>query len=191
MTVGRKGSRAGESDDDDQGSNESSSPPAIPVKTEPALQEPSGHTLIGRQTLSTPVTGQSCTLPSFETFLRDTFHHRGLATSKSTTEADDMALDEEVERISTFSSSNRSLRSRSGTWLHMDDGATPTFGEHGSARPASEPLHHGSPDRSPYGRALALRGCKVDTDSSAQLDATGGLATKRGELSVQKLLRRA
>ncbi|EXJ66623.1 uncharacterized protein A1O5_10294, partial [Cladophialophora psammophila CBS 110553] len=112
MTVGRKGHRADEFDDDNvsdnsDGSGPSTAPSAgqFPARSgsDNAQQEPS---------LSYTTSPRPCTLPSFETFIRDTFHQRSTSSPGSLVgdDVDDGARERQLPN------SNRSLRTLSGSW---------------------------------------------------------------------------
>ncbi|OQV02208.1 hypothetical protein CLAIMM_07443, partial [Cladophialophora immunda] len=133
MTVGRKGHRAEEFDDDNISDNsDGSAPPTVPSASEFATHSGSNNAQQDAS-LSSAKSPAACTLPSFETFIRDTFHQR--STSSPGSLVGDVMGDgaKEIQ----LPNSNRSLRTLSGSWLG-EPGATSTYLE----PQARDPLNH-------------------------------------------------
>ncbi|KIX92745.1 uncharacterized protein Z520_11597 [Fonsecaea multimorphosa CBS 102226] len=122
MTVGRKGHRTEEFDDDNISDNsDGSSPPTVPSSSQFATHSGSNN---AQQEANLPyrMSPQPCTLPSFETFIRDTFHQRSTSSPGSLVGGD---VDDGTKEVH-LPNSNRSLRTLSGSWLR-DVGATSTY----------------------------------------------------------------
>ena len=143
MTVGRKGHRAGEFDDDTSEGSGSQSPPSIPTEAEVSLEKEFRHARPEESSLSVPANPRTCTLPSFDAFLRDTFHRRSLSTPGSREDADAVAPEHETKTNTAYPSVNRVSRTLSGTWLRDDASTTMPYRPHPSFRQrGSEPTPH-------------------------------------------------
>ncbi|OAP64160.1 hypothetical protein AYL99_00132 [Fonsecaea erecta] len=122
MTVGRKGHRAEEYDDDNISDNsDGSAPPTVPSSSQ-FVTHGSSSNAQQEANLPHPTSPKPCTLPSFETFIRDTFHQRSTSSPGSLV-GDDV---DNGARETQLPNSNRSLRTLSGSWLR-DAGATSTY----------------------------------------------------------------
>lgn len=121
MTVGRKGHRA--EDFDDELSEDSGSLSPLTARPEVDLPSLRGYDDVDpdHQSLPDPPTPKPCTLPSFDTFIRDTFHRRSLSMPGSLSNEDKLIREEDKRRDTLLPGSNRSIRTLSGTWLR-DDG---------------------------------------------------------------------
>ncbi|KIX07969.1 uncharacterized protein Z518_02623 [Rhinocladiella mackenziei CBS 650.93] len=145
MTVGRKGHRAGEFDDDMSEESGIMSPPPVPAEGRSPSQKENESALPEDPILPAPDTTKLCTLPSFETFLRDTFHRRSLSMPDSDTHSDNMMPVSDVEGGTLLPSSNRPTRTLSGTWLRENRSLVVPFGPPPpSEQPGSESMPHGA-----------------------------------------------
>ncbi|EXJ83355.1 hypothetical protein A1O1_06976, partial [Capronia coronata CBS 617.96] len=115
MMVGRKGHHIDECEDQTSEDGRSSSPPAMPTEVE-------AHTGLiyqatpGLEVRPVPSMTKSCTLPSFDAFLRDTFYRRSVSMPDSVSAMDDLVTGGETKKESHLSNSTRGIRTLSGTW---------------------------------------------------------------------------
>ncbi|KAK4946642.1 hypothetical protein LTR10_014494 [Elasticomyces elasticus] len=124
MTVGRKGHRVEDCDEDDDDSDalSNSRSPSTTATThfeaEPSTSQRSPYPSGGeRHHLPVRNGGQSCTLPNFQSFIRDTFHHRSISSPDLITAM--VGLD--VEQVTD---PRRGARTLSGTFQKVREDRT-------------------------------------------------------------------
>lgn len=121
MTVGRKGHRAGESDDEVSEGSRSLSPPTIHLESEQLSQEEVENAPRGQRVHPDSITPKPCTLPSFDTFLRDTFHRRSMSMPGSLVDGDYSMLESDRREETSLADGNGNgsqlARSLSGAWV--------------------------------------------------------------------------
>ncbi|KAK5449441.1 hypothetical protein LTS15_008985 [Exophiala xenobiotica] len=140
MTVGRKGHRAGDIAYGDSDFSESPSPSATPSEPATSQQERPAEFGSDQRTLSmrpAPSHSHSWTLPSFQTFVRDTFsdgfHRRSVSTPNETIGTGNMVWDEDL-RHASLRSGNRPMSTQSVRLQHS--------GSQSSNAGAIRPRHH-------------------------------------------------
>ncbi len=157
MTVGRKGHRAGETAYGDSDFSESPSPSATPSDAATPQQEQRAGFGSDQRTLSMrPAPSHSWTLPSFQTFVRDTFsdsfHRRSVSTSGETIGTDNMVWEDDL-RHPGLRSGNRPASAQSGTWWQVTEAASSSANSYDAVRlqlsgsqssngGAARPRHH-------------------------------------------------
>lgn len=122
MTVGRKGHRVEDlNEDDDDSDIISRSPSSVTqVEAEPSTQWNGGHNVEEGRCLPIRGGGQSCTLPNFQSFIRDTFHHRSISSPDLTSNPVVLLPHPHDETVADL---RRGARTLSGTWVR-DNGRT-------------------------------------------------------------------
>ncbi|EXJ87231.1 hypothetical protein A1O3_04190 [Capronia epimyces CBS 606.96] len=153
MMVGRKGHRVDEVEDDVSDDGAATSPPNMPARVQtPTL--PDSHAAVALEPRPATAAPQLCTLPSFDTFLRDTFHRRSVSMPDAVTGAGNMVLEGQRRKETYVPSSPRSVKTGSRTWLREDVRPPPPF----PVRDASSPHGAGTtPYRIPLGRSPEIQ----------------------------------
>ncbi|KAI1608492.1 hypothetical protein EDD36DRAFT_100921 [Exophiala viscosa] len=126
MTVGRKGHRVEDLDEDEDDSDVISRSPSTPPTQFEAGPSTQGSPRPGvgeRRSLPVRNAGQSCTLPNFQSFIRDTFHHRSISSPDLTT---NMVLSSPDPHGGKVPDLSRGARTLSGTFVKENKTARAT-----------------------------------------------------------------
>ncbi|KAL2432864.1 hypothetical protein ABEF95_015607 [Exophiala dermatitidis] len=144
MVVGRKGHHVDDSEDESSEAGSGSSPTNRP----PENGRGTGRSCQGPLPLepAQPVPGtQPCTLPSFDTFLRDTFHRRSVSMPESVNSDENMAWNVPSQTETYPKGNMRAYRRLSGTWLQgMVDVPSPTCQEDATKAQSLGDCHGGN-----------------------------------------------